>query len=60
MLCSGIGGHAAMTQLLVMLIVPPTVGLVTYLIVRLVQHRGENDGSEAVERHEPSEDLRKV
>ena len=42
-----------MGQLLVTLIVPPIVGLVTYIIVRRIWERDEN-GAEAVSRHEPS------
>jgi hypothetical protein len=42
-----------MGQLLVMLIVPPIVGLVTYIIVRRIWERDEN-GAEAVSRREPS------
>ena len=42
-----------MGQLLVTLIVPPLVGLVTYIIVRRIWERDEN-GAEAVSRHEPS------
>jgi len=43
-----------MGQLLVMLIVPPIVGVVTYIIVRRVWERDENGGSEAVRRRDPS------
>ena len=39
-----------MGQLLVTLIVPPIVGLVTYIIVRRIWERDEN-GPEAVSRH---------
>jgi hypothetical protein len=42
-----------MGQLLVTLIVPPIVGLVTYIIVRRIWERDEN-GPEAVSRREPS------
>ncbi|MGB6314862.1 MAG: hypothetical protein WA781_09880 [Pseudolabrys sp.] len=42
-----------MGQLLVTLIVPPIVGLVTYIIVRRIWERDEN-GAEAVSRREPS------
>ena len=42
-----------MGQLLVMLIVPPIVGLVTYIIVRRIWERDEI-GAEAVSRREPS------
>ena len=51
---SAFGRHAAMGQLLVMLIVPPIVGVVTYIIVRRVWARDENGGSEAVRRRDPS------
>jgi len=43
-----------MGQLLVMLIVPPIVGVVTYIVVRLVWERDENGGSEIVRRRDPS------
>ena len=42
-----------MGQLLVTLIVPPIVGLVTYIIVRRIWERDEN-GAETVSRREPS------
>ena len=42
-----------MGQLFVTLIVPPIVGLITYVIVRRVWERDEN-GAEAVSRREPS------
>ncbi|MFZ1045178.1 MAG: hypothetical protein WAN52_06015 [Pseudolabrys sp.] len=42
-----------MGQLLVTLIVPPIVGLVTYIIVRRIWERDENS-AEAVSRREPS------
>ena len=42
-----------MGQLLVTLIVPPIVGLVTYIIVRRIWERDEN-GAAAASRHEPS------
>jgi hypothetical protein len=45
-----------MAELLVMLIVPPSVGLITYIMVRFVQDRDENRDIEIVERHEPSEE----
>jgi hypothetical protein len=41
-----------MGQLLVMLIVP--VGVVTYIVVRLIWERDENGGSEIVRRRDPS------
>jgi hypothetical protein len=43
-----------MGQLLVMLIVPPIVGVVTYIVVRLIWERDENGGSEIVRRRDPS------
>jgi hypothetical protein len=43
-----------MGQLLVMLIIPPIVGVVTYIIVRRVWERDENGGSELVRRRDPS------
>jgi hypothetical protein len=43
-----------MGELLVMLIVPPIVGVVTYIVVRLVWKRDENCASEAVRRRDPS------
>jgi len=51
--CSAIGRHAAMGQLLVMLIVPPVVGVVTYIAIRRLWERDEFRASEAV-RHDPS------
>jgi hypothetical protein len=42
-----------MGQLLVTLIVPPIVGLVTYIIVRRIWERDEN-GAEAASTREPS------
>jgi len=39
-------------QLLVMLIVPPIVGVVTYIIIRRLWERDENGASEAVRRHD--------
>ena len=50
---SRLAGHAAMGQLLVMLIVPPIVGVVTYVVIRRIWDRDENGASEAVERHDP-------
>ena len=52
--CSAFGRHAAMGQLLVMLIVPPIVGVVAYIVVRLIWERDENGGSEIVRRRDPS------
>ena len=42
-----------MGQLLVTLIVPPIVGVITYIVVRRIWDRDEN-GAEAVSRREPS------
>jgi hypothetical protein len=41
-----------MGQLLVMLIVPPIVGVVTYIIIRRIWERDENGASEAVRRRD--------
>jgi len=43
-----------MGQLLAMLIVPPIVGVVTYIVVRRVWERDENGANEAVGRRDPS------
>jgi hypothetical protein len=43
-----------MGQLLVMLIVPPVVGVVTYIIIRRLWERDENGASEAITRRDPS------
>jgi hypothetical protein len=43
-----------MGQLLVMLIVPPIVGVVTYIIIRRIWERDENGASDAVRRRDPS------
>ena len=43
-----------MGQLLVTLIVPPIVGVVTYIVVRHIWDRDENSGAGAVGRREPS------
>ena len=43
-----------MGQLLVTLIVPPIIGVVTYLVVRLIWERDENGAGEAAMRHDPS------
>jgi hypothetical protein len=43
-----------MGQLLVMLIVPPIVGVVTYIVIRRIWERDENGASEAVRRRDPS------
>lgn len=51
--CFALAGHAAMGQLLVMLTVPPIVGVVTYVIIRRLWERDENAG-EAVGRRDPS------
>jgi hypothetical protein len=42
-----------MGQLLVMLIVPPVVGVVTYIIIRRIWERDENGASETVTRRDP-------
>jgi hypothetical protein len=52
--CSAIGRHAAMGQLLVMLIVRPVMGVVTYIIIRRIWERDENGASETVTRRDPS------
>jgi hypothetical protein len=46
--------HKAMGQLLVTLIVPPVVGLITYVVVRRIWERDENAPSEAGRRREPA------
>jgi hypothetical protein len=43
-----------MGQLLVMLIVPPIVGVVTYIVGRLIWEKDENSAREAVRRRDPS------
>ena len=43
-----------MGQLLVTLIVPPVVGLITYIVIRRIWERDENAPGEAVSRREPS------
>jgi len=43
-----------MGQLLVMLIVPPAVGVVTYVIIRRLWERDEIGASEEVARRDPS------
>ena len=43
-----------MGQLLMTLIVPPIVGLITYVVVRRIWDRDDNAPNEAVSRHEPS------
>ena len=43
-----------MGQLLVMLIIPPAVGVVTYIIIRRLWERDENGADEAVKRRDPS------
>lgn len=45
---------AAMGQLLVTLIVPPIVGVVTYVVLRLIWERDEKRAGEVIRRHEPS------
>ena len=44
-----------MGQFLVMLIVPPVVGVVTYIVFRLIWEKDE-DASEAISRRDPSAD----
>ena len=43
-----------MGQLLLMLIVPPVVGVVTYIIIRRLWEGDENEASQKVTRHDPS------
>jgi hypothetical protein len=43
-----------MGELLVTLILPPIVGLVTYIVVRRIWERDENASSEEVRRREPT------
>jgi hypothetical protein len=43
-----------MGQLLVMLIIPPIVGVVTYIIIRRIWDRDENGASDTVRRRDPS------
>jgi hypothetical protein len=43
-----------MGQLLLTLIVPPIVGLVTYVVVRRIWERDENGASEVVRSRDPS------
>ena len=43
-----------MGQFLVMLIVPPIVGVVTYIVIRCIWERDENGAREAVTRLDPS------
>ena len=43
-----------MGQLIVMLIVPPIVGVVTYILIRRIWERDKNGASEAVARRDPS------
>ena len=43
-----------MGQLLVTLIVPPVVGVVTYIVVRRIWDRDDNGAGEAISRREPS------
>ena len=47
-----------MGQLLLMLVVPPIVGVVTYIIVRRFWERNENGAGEAVARRDPSTVMR--
>ena len=46
--------HEVMGQLLVTLIVPPIVGLITYIVVRCIWERDKNAPSDAFSRCEPS------
>jgi hypothetical protein len=43
-----------MGQLLVMLIVPPIVGVVTYIVIRRIWERDAIGANEAVTRRDPS------
>jgi hypothetical protein len=43
-----------MGQLVLMLIVPPIVGVVTYIVVRRVWERDENGAGEVARRRNPS------
>ncbi len=43
-----------MGQLLVTLIVPPVVGVVTYIIIRRIWDRDEIGAVDAVRNHDPS------
>ena len=43
-----------MGQLLLTLIVPPIVGVVTYIVVRRIWEQDENGAGEAATRHDPS------
>ena len=47
-----------MGQLLVTLIVPPIIGVVTYLVVRLIWERDENGAGEVSKRRDPSDNHR--
>jgi uncharacterized membrane protein len=47
-------GTQPMGQLLAMLIVPPIVGVVAYIIVRRIWERDENGVSEVDRQHDPS------
>jgi hypothetical protein len=51
---SPLAGHAAMGQLLMMLIIPPIVGVITYIVIRRVWERDENGSVEVVGRRDPS------
>lgn len=52
--CSAIERLTAMGQLLVTLIVPPIVGLLTYIIIRRMWERDENAPSEAGRPRDPN------
>jgi hypothetical protein len=43
-----------MSQLLVILIVHPIVGVVTYIVVRFIWEKDKNSASQAVRRRDPS------
>ncbi|MGA7388282.1 MAG: hypothetical protein WBW99_10205 [Pseudolabrys sp.] len=43
-----------MGELLVMLIVPPIVGVLTYVVLRLVWERDEKRAGETITRRDPS------
>jgi len=43
-----------MGQLLLMLIVPPIVGVATYVVVRRIWEREENGSGEVARRRDPS------
>jgi hypothetical protein len=51
---SPLAGNAAMGQLLLMLIVPPIVGVISYMVIRRIWERDAIGASEAVTRRDPS------